>query len=70
MKRSWLPFRQFFSMDTDIVPIIQIVSTIISLVIVSGVYCIFSGRIMCGNEYESDKTTRSKTNTNQKKNQK
>jgi len=34
MKRSWLPFRQFFSMDTDIVPIIQIVSTIISLVIV------------------------------------
>lgn len=35
MKRSWLPFKYFFSINTDIiVSIIQIVATIISLVIV------------------------------------
>lgn len=46
MKRSKLPF---FSINTDIVFIIQIVTTIISLVIVV-VSIIFSDRVMCGND--------------------
>lgn len=47
MKRSKLPF---FSINTDIVFIIQIVTTIISLVIVVVSIIFFSDRVMCGND--------------------
>ena len=62
MRRNRTPFRRFLPMDTDVASMIQIVAIIIALVIVmvSIVFLVWG----------TYRTIRSKTNTNQKKNQK